>query len=80
MGKQRAELVQASQHYKGTAVVLGSQCHHMGPYWSHDASICQHCVRTHQHLHPPNMMTHANVQCGSDRTQALIAMKPAHSQ
>ena len=37
--KQGAQLVQAGQHHKGAAVMLGRQSHDMGPHRGHDATI-----------------------------------------
>lgn len=51
MGEQGAELVQASEDHKGAAMVFGSQGHDVSPYRSHDATIGQHNMGTHQHLH-----------------------------
>ena len=39
MGEEGAQLVEASQHHKGAAVVLGCQGHNVGPHRSHDAPI-----------------------------------------
>ena len=49
--EQGAQLVQASQHHKRAAMVLGSQGHHMRAYRSHDASIGQHHMCANQYLH-----------------------------
>lgn len=51
MGEQGAELVQAGKDHKGAAMVLGSQGHDVSAYRSHDATIGQHNMGTHQYLH-----------------------------
>jgi len=45
--KQGAQLVQAGQHHKGAAVMLGRQSHHMCSHRGHDAPIGQHSVSPH---------------------------------
>lgn len=61
MRKEGAELVQACEHHKGAAVMLGCQGHNVGPHRSHDTSIGQHHMRTHQHLHNPHFGVNAPV-------------------
>ena len=51
VGKQRAKLMQACQHHKGAAVVFCSQSYNMRANRRHNASIGQHHMCAHQHLH-----------------------------
>ena len=69
--KQGAQLVQAGQHHKGAAVMLGRQSNNMCPHWSHDAAIGQHSVSAHQHLH--------RLHCLSGHDDASVVMTvPQH--
>ncbi len=68
--KQGAQLVQAGQHHKGAAVVLGRQSHDMCAHRGHDATIGQHSVSPHQNLHK----SHCLSECLSgDNTASLNA-------
>ncbi len=63
--KQGAQLVQAGQHDKGAAVMLGRQSHDMCPHRGHDATIGQHSVSPHQNLHTSHCLTECLNKCFS---------------
>ncbi len=69
--KQGAQLVQAGQHHKGAAMMLGRQSNDMCPDRGHDATIGQHSVSAHQHLHKSHCLS-------GDDDASVVMTVPQH--